>query len=82
MAKRRAAEAPAARSRAPKPPLAPPPPAPSPPPPEGRTTDVWDDRVADVLAFLRRRLTGQYEVDEFGFDPDLTDNAACIRCCA
>src|SRR5690606_11743851 len=22
----------------------------------------------------RRRLTGDYEVDEFGFDPDLTDN--------
>jgi 1-acyl-sn-glycerol-3-phosphate acyltransferase len=30
-------------------------------------------RVAQWLAFLRRRLTGQYEVDEFGYDPDLTD---------
>jgi 1-acyl-sn-glycerol-3-phosphate acyltransferase len=37
-----------------------------------RTPDVWDERVAGALAFLRRRLTGQYEVDEFGFDPDLT----------
>jgi len=36
--------------------------------------DVWDDRVASALRFLRRRLTGEYEVDEFGFDPDLTDN--------
>jgi 1-acyl-sn-glycerol-3-phosphate acyltransferase len=35
--------------------------------------DAWDRRVAAGLAFLRRRLTGQYEVDEFGFDSDLTD---------
>jgi 1-acyl-sn-glycerol-3-phosphate acyltransferase len=35
--------------------------------------DVWDGRVAGALAFLRRRLTGEYEVDEFGFDPELTD---------
>jgi 1-acyl-sn-glycerol-3-phosphate acyltransferase len=51
--------------------------APSPLPPapaEDRTPDVWDDWVADLLAFVRRRLTGQYEVDEFGFDHDLTDN--------
>jgi 1-acyl-sn-glycerol-3-phosphate acyltransferase len=32
-----------------------------------------DRRVAGALAFLRRRLTGDYEVDEFGFDPELTD---------
>jgi 1-acyl-sn-glycerol-3-phosphate acyltransferase len=30
-------------------------------------------QVAEFLAFLRRRLSGDYEVDEFGFDPDLTD---------
>ena len=30
-------------------------------------------RVAEWLAFLRRRLTGEYEVDEFGYDPELTD---------
>jgi 1-acyl-sn-glycerol-3-phosphate acyltransferase len=36
--------------------------------------DVWDERVAAGLAFLRRRLSGEYEVDEFGFDPDLTDH--------
>ncbi|SCG54422.1 1-acyl-sn-glycerol-3-phosphate acyltransferase [Micromonospora inositola] len=35
--------------------------------------DHWDRRVAGGLAFLRRRLSGDYEVDEFGFDPDLTD---------
>ena len=35
--------------------------------------DVWDQRVANVLAFLRRRITGEYEVDEFGFDRELTD---------
>jgi 1-acyl-sn-glycerol-3-phosphate acyltransferase len=30
-------------------------------------------RLADALAFLRRRLTGEFEVDDFGFDPELTD---------
>jgi len=35
--------------------------------------DVWDERVARGLAFLRRRLTGAYEVDEFGFDEELTN---------
>ncbi|GAB3857351.1 lysophospholipid acyltransferase family protein [Micromonospora andamanensis] len=35
--------------------------------------DVWDRRVATGLAFLRRRLAGDYEVDEFGFDPELTE---------
>jgi 1-acyl-sn-glycerol-3-phosphate acyltransferase len=35
--------------------------------------DIWDARVAAGLAFLRRRLTGAYEVDEFGFDKELTD---------
>ncbi len=28
--------------------------------------------LGDLLAFLRRRLTGDYEIDEFGFDEDLT----------
>jgi 1-acyl-sn-glycerol-3-phosphate acyltransferase len=37
-----------------------------------REPDVWDERVAGALRFLRRRLTGDYDVDEFGFDPDLT----------
>lgn len=34
--------------------------------------DIWDQRVASGLAFLRRRLAGAYEVDDFGFDPELT----------
>ncbi|AVT30058.1 MULTISPECIES: lysophospholipid acyltransferase family protein [unclassified Plantactinospora] len=45
---------------------------PGPPVPD-ESGDVWDRRVAAGLAFLRRRLSGQYEVDEFGFDPELTD---------
>jgi len=35
--------------------------------------DLWEQRVAGALAFLRRRITGEYEVDEFGFDPDFTE---------
>ena len=32
-------------------------------------------QVARTLAFLRRRLTGDFHVDEFGFDEDFTTNA-------
>lgn len=32
-----------------------------------------DRDLAELLSFLRRRLAGEYEVDEFGFDPELTD---------
>src|SRR5215470_2623623 len=32
-----------------------------------------EERLADLFAFVRRRLTGDYRVDEFGFDPELTD---------
>ncbi|MGW1340356.1 lysophospholipid acyltransferase family protein [Kribbella sp. NPDC002412] len=35
--------------------------------------DEGERRVAEWLAFLRRRLSGSYEVDEFGYDADLTD---------
>jgi 1-acyl-sn-glycerol-3-phosphate acyltransferase len=38
-----------------------------------RPGDHWDRKVAKGLAFLRRRLSGDYEVDEFGFDPDITE---------
>ncbi|MDT0380735.1 lysophospholipid acyltransferase family protein [Streptomyces sp. DSM 42041] len=34
---------------------------------------AWEQRAARGLAFLRRRLTGAYEVDEFGYDAELTD---------
>ncbi|MBF8190739.1 acyltransferase family protein [Nonomuraea sp. K274] len=31
------------------------------------------DPMARALAFVRRRITGDYEVDEFGYDAELTD---------
>jgi 1-acyl-sn-glycerol-3-phosphate acyltransferase len=34
-----------------------------------------ESRVAGALEFLRRRLDGDYAVDEFGFDADLTEHA-------
>ena len=43
-------------------------------PRSGELPPGWEAALADALAFLRRRLTGDYAVDEFGFDPDLTDN--------
>ncbi|GAA1206212.1 lysophospholipid acyltransferase family protein [Prauserella alba] len=36
-------------------------------------TDGADDPLGRLLTFLRNRLTGDYAVDEFGFDPELTD---------
>ncbi|MFF5295670.1 lysophospholipid acyltransferase family protein [Paractinoplanes globisporus] len=50
-------------------------PADSPEPAEEKKdqVDIWDQRVANGLAFLRRRLAGAYEVDDFGFDKELTD---------
>jgi 1-acyl-sn-glycerol-3-phosphate acyltransferase len=35
--------------------------------------ESWEPRLADFLAFLRRRVTGDYEVDEYGFDPEVTE---------
>ncbi len=32
----------------------------------------WRQTAADALAFLRRRLTGDYAVDDFGYDEDFT----------
>jgi 1-acyl-sn-glycerol-3-phosphate acyltransferase len=37
--------------------------------PEGRSRDA----LGRALDFVRRRLTGDYEIDEFGFDPQLTE---------
>jgi 1-acyl-sn-glycerol-3-phosphate acyltransferase len=31
----------------------------------------WRRRLADLAEFARQRLAGEYEVDEFGFDPEL-----------
>ncbi|WP_433499278.1 lysophospholipid acyltransferase family protein [Sphaerimonospora sp. CA-214678] len=36
----------------------------------GRDTS---EALAELLAFLRRRITGDYEIDEFGFDPEFHD---------
>jgi 1-acyl-sn-glycerol-3-phosphate acyltransferase len=32
----------------------------------------WEPQLARFLAFLRRRVTGDYVVDEYGFDPEVT----------
>src|SRR5690606_22065182 len=32
-----------------------------------------DERLAEGLAFLRRRLTGDYQIDLFGFDREFTE---------
>jgi 1-acyl-sn-glycerol-3-phosphate acyltransferase len=32
-----------------------------------------DARLASALSFLRRRITGEFEVDDFGYDRELTD---------
>jgi len=51
-------------------------PQPTPPPDPGPVAEPsdWERKLADGLAFLRRRITGDYEVDDFGFDPDLTEH--------
>ncbi|AWB93557.1 lysophospholipid acyltransferase family protein [Aeromicrobium chenweiae] len=33
----------------------------------------WEVRVATLLATIRKRLSGDYEVDEFGFDPQIAE---------
>ena len=35
--------------------------------------DDWEVQLARFLAFLRRRLTGDYVVDEYGFDREVTE---------
>ena len=34
----------------------------------------WERKLAGALAFMRRRVTGDYPIDDFGFDSDLTEN--------
>ena len=34
--------------------------------------DQWEPQLARFLAFLRRRVTGDYVVDEYGFDEEVT----------
>ncbi|WP_193605774.1 lysophospholipid acyltransferase family protein [Nocardioides dongkuii] len=35
--------------------------------------EQWEPQLARFLAFLRRRLTGEYPVDEYGFDREVTE---------
>jgi len=35
--------------------------------------DQWEQRLAELLAFARRRITGDYTVDDFGFDAEVTE---------
>lgn len=35
----------------------------------------WEQLAVEALAFARRRLLGEYQVDEFGFDEDLVEHA-------
>ena len=35
--------------------------------------DDWEPQLARFLAFLRRRVTGDYVVDDYGFDPEVTE---------
>lgn len=55
-------------------PAAPAPPAPVAVEPEPDAVADWEEPLAEALAFLRRRLAGDYTVDDFGFDAELTDN--------
>jgi 1-acyl-sn-glycerol-3-phosphate acyltransferase len=41
----------------------------------GVEPDEVEKQVASTLAFLRRRVTGDFEVDDFGFDEDFTTSA-------
>jgi 1-acyl-sn-glycerol-3-phosphate acyltransferase len=35
--------------------------------------EQWERRLAEMMAFMRRRLAGEYVVDEYGFDPEVTE---------
>ena len=42
-------------------------------PPRELFGDQWEPQLARFLAFLRRRVTGDYVVDEYGFDQEITE---------
>jgi 1-acyl-sn-glycerol-3-phosphate acyltransferase len=46
------------------------------PPPPPAPAAGWERRLTDGLAYLRRRIEGSYEVDEFGFDPEFAQALA------
>ncbi len=33
----------------------------------------WERKLAELMAFARRRITGDYDVDDFGFDVEVTE---------
>src|SRR5690606_29507843 len=33
----------------------------------------WERRLAEMMSFLRRRLEGDFDIDDFGFDAELTE---------
>src|SRR5207249_8458940 len=41
--------------------------------PADRIGPIDAQRIQEAIAFVGRRLTGQYDIDEFGFDPELTE---------
>lgn len=42
--------------------------------PERRSPEaLFDERLRGLVEFARRRLSGDYEIDEFGFDEELTE---------
>jgi 1-acyl-sn-glycerol-3-phosphate acyltransferase len=43
-------------------------------PPAYEPEHKWEHKAAGLLSFVRRRLAGQYEIDDFGYDRDLTEN--------
>jgi 1-acyl-sn-glycerol-3-phosphate acyltransferase len=47
----------------------------APPEPPGDASG-WRQRLADGLGFVRRRIEGRYEVDEYGFDRDFAEMVA------
>jgi 1-acyl-sn-glycerol-3-phosphate acyltransferase len=59
--------------RAPARPTQPAEPIPLHPRREPAGVEGFQHRIADLAGFLRRRVTGDYPVDEFGFDQELTD---------
>ena len=46
---------------------------PSSTPPREVFGEQWEPQLARFLAFLRRRVTGDYVVDEYGFDAEVTE---------
>jgi 1-acyl-sn-glycerol-3-phosphate acyltransferase len=40
----------------------------------------WPERIAGAVAFLRRRVAGEYQVDSSGFDPDFAVHVVLPAC--